>query len=389
MGPQRSRTNLYFFALLLLGVLAFNVTMVAPYLLAVGMGGILAILTRPLYRKLLARKVGSKTAAMVVVVASLVIILVPLGFFLMNVATQAVDMGRFLLAHGGEYYRKGVGILGQNELFHRFVPDFEALEPRVRASVEQGLKGGVGIFAALLGQMPAMGLQIALALMAMFFFLVDGDALARWVRGKIPMDPDVRRSVVETVRTTTISTIWATIAAAGVQAVLVFVGFLALGVPQAALASGATFVFAWIPILGSAPVVIAGALYLYAQGAYVKLVFMIALGLFTGVADNLVRPLVLRGQSDLHPLVGLVAIFGGINVFGIWGVFIGPIAVAVLLSMLEVWPRVGRYFGLLPQGEGIDPRPPEEGLAAGTLIDAHGAVLTRSNAETRRTEAPT
>lgn len=359
---QRSRINLYFFGLVLLAVVGFNLVMVAPYLLAVVMGGILAILTRPLYRKLATHGLGAKTAALLVVLGSLVVVLVPLGFFCVNAATQAVDLGKYLLEHGNDYYRRAVDLIGRNDLFHRFVPDFRAFEPRVRASLDQGLKSGVAMFAAFLAQTPAIGLQIALALIAMFFFLVDGERLSRWVRGKIPMDSDVRRAVVETVRATTISTIWATVAAAGVQAALVFLGFLALGVPQAALASGATFVFAWIPILGCAPVIIVGAIYLYASGAYVKLALMIALGLFTGIADNLTRPWVLRGQSDLHPLVGLVAIFGGISIFGIWGVFIGPIAVAVLLSLLEVWPRVGRHFGLLPPTEILDPAalPPQE-----------------------------
>jgi predicted PurR-regulated permease PerM len=381
---QRSRTNLYFFAFLLFAILTFNVAMVAPYLLAVGMGGILAILTRAPYRRLQSRGLGPKTSALVVVVTSSLVILVPLGFFLLRAAAQAVDLGRFLLEHGDEYYRSGLDFLHRHELVHRFIPDLQAYEPRLRASLEQGIKSGVGVFAGFLGQMPEMGLQIALALMAMFFFLVDGEALARWARGKIPMDPDVRRSVVDTVKNTTISTIWATITAAGVQAVLVFLGFTVLGVPQGALAAGATFVFAWIPILGSAPVVVAGATDLYLQGSILKLVLMVVLGVVTGVADNVTRPWVLRGRGDLHPLVALVAIFGGIHGFGLWGGFIGPIAAAVLLSMLEVWPRVGRYFGLLPLHEGITMEPtaePPPPRTASGIVDKDGMPWSSQTSE--------
>ncbi|MCM2324552.1 MAG: AI-2E family transporter, partial [Oligoflexia bacterium] len=69
-------------------------------------------------------------------------------------------------------------------------------------------------------------------------------------------------------------------------------------------------------------------------------------GLITGIVDNFVRPMVLKGRSKMHPLVSLVAIFGGIGMFGITGVFIGPIVAAILISLLQIWPDVGRRFGI-------------------------------------------
>jgi predicted PurR-regulated permease PerM len=84
---------------------------------------------------------------------------------------------------------------------------------------------------------------------------------------------------------------------------------------------------------------------------------MVAFGLMAGLVDNFVRPLVLKGRSKMHPLVSLVAIFGGIEMFGILGIFLGPILAAVLIALLQLWPEVGQRFGLLPGSKGRECQP--------------------------------
>jgi predicted PurR-regulated permease PerM len=59
----------------------------------------------------------------------------------------------------------------------------------------------------------------------------------------------------------------------------------------------------------------------------------------------------------MHPLVSLVAIFGGIEMFGIMGIFLGPILAAVLISLLQLWPEIGHRFGLLPGSKGGELQP--------------------------------
>jgi predicted PurR-regulated permease PerM len=83
-----------------------------------------------------------------------------------------------------------------------------------------------------------------------------------------------------------------------------------------------------------------------------KALLMVVVGLMAGLVDNFVRPLILQGRSKMHPLVSLVAIFGGMEMFGILGIFLGPILAAVLIALLQLWPEVGQRFGLLPGSTG-------------------------------------
>jgi predicted PurR-regulated permease PerM len=165
---------------------------------------------------------------------------------------------------------------------------------------------------------------------------------------KIPIAADVRVKVVQSFKDTAISVIWATLAAAAAQSAVMLLSYLTLGVPAAFLAAGATFIFAWIPLVGSSPVWLVGAIYLYSQDAILKAILMVVFGLIAGLVDNFVRPMILQGRSKMHPLVSLVAIFGGIEMFGIMGIFLGPILTAVLIALLQIWLEVGRRFGLLP-----------------------------------------
>jgi predicted PurR-regulated permease PerM len=151
--------------------------------------------------------------------------------------------------------------------------------------------------------------------------------------------------------------IWATLAAAAAQSAMMLLSYLTLGVPAASLAAGATFLFAWIPLVGSSPVWLAGAIYLYAHDAILKAILMVVFGLMAGIVDNVVRPMILRGRSKMHPLVSLVAIFGGIEMFGIMGIFLGPILAAVLIALLQLWPEIGQRFGLLPSAKGGECHP--------------------------------
>jgi predicted PurR-regulated permease PerM len=89
----------------------------------------------------------------------------------------------------------------------------------------------------LAAHLPNLALQLALASLAGFFLLVDGHRLLSWMTDKIPLAADVRGHVVQSFQETAISVIWATLAAAAAQSVVMLLSYLTLGVPAAFLAA--------------------------------------------------------------------------------------------------------------------------------------------------------
>ena len=340
------RAHLVTFLVALLVCNAAVLWMVGPYLLSLFLGGTLAMLAYPAYQRLRARKWGARLAASAVTALLLLLVIAPLTGFAILAVKQGISVGREL-AELKEFSPKALTIsLSRYQLVRTMIGDPKLVAGRLKSAIQ-----AVGQFTSAavlrLGKgVPEFLLQLALALITFFFALLDGERFIDWLLGLGALERSVQKRLVETFRDTAISVVVAGLAAASSQAALISIAFLLLDVPGAFLAGGLTFIFAWIPMLGVAPALLAGAVYLFAEASSVKLAAMIALGLAGSVVDNLVRPMVLKGRAGMHPLVGFVAIISGIQMFGILGVFIGPILAAMLLTLLRIWPAVGGRFGM-------------------------------------------
>ncbi|MCM2323946.1 MAG: AI-2E family transporter, partial [Oligoflexia bacterium] len=265
LPPQR-RTTLVMFLGFLAVASVLTLWMVLPYLLAVTMGAILALLASPVYRWLLEHRWKRRSASLLVTLGIVFVIIVPLSFFVTKAVQQAIAMGQEL-AEGGLSFQVLVDRLGDWKPVQAIMGSPQDFERSLRSGMQSaGTKLSTAII-ALAAQLPGIVLQLALASLACFFFLVDGPRFLGWMREKIPMDADVRLRLAKSFTDTSVSVIWATLAAALAQSTVMLFAYLVLGVPAVFLAAGATFVFAWIPILGSTPVWLAGTIYLYADGA--------------------------------------------------------------------------------------------------------------------------
>lgn len=345
--PTQRRTTLVAFLALLIAVMVINILMVLPYVLAVTMGGILALLAQPVLQWLTGHHVTPRVAAAIVVLGVVLVIIAPLSFFVTKAIQQGIAIGQGI-AEDGVSLRFLLDHVSRWAPIETLIGSPEAFEDQARRWIQSAGTSATATILGLASHLPNIILQLALASIACFFLLVDGPRLLCWMTDKIPIASDVRVQVVQSFQETAISVIWATVAAAAAQSAVMLLSYLTLGVPAAFLAAGATFLFAWIPLVGSTPAWLAGAIYLYAQDAMLKAILMIVFGLLTGLVDNFVRSTILKGRSKMHPLVSLVAIFGGIGMFGTMGIFLGPILAAVLIALLQSWPEVGQRFGLLP-----------------------------------------
>jgi len=324
--------------ILLLVFLSLFLAMIWPYLIALLMGLLLTILTRPLYELLSRRGLGPRTAAGVSMAVILLAIIVPLTVFAVTAIKQAIALAAYLAdERGADFIRAAVSTLTALKPVRWLIESPADLQAK---GLEFAQSAGGALSRVILVQaaaLPELALKLVLALLTWFFLLFEGEEFLRWLMSKVPMESGLRGRLIASFRATAASTVWATSAAAAAQALAVMLGFLLLGIPAVFLAGGATFIFAWIPILGSLPVCLAGAVYLYFSGSILKLAFVGVVAIIAGLMDNVVRPIVLKGHGDMHPLLALISIFAGIQMFGILGVIFGPIVAAMLLALLNSW----------------------------------------------------
>ncbi len=335
--PDKKTLDITLLALLA-GFLSIFLAMVWPYLLALLMGLLLAILSRPLYNLLAKRGLGPRTASGVTMAAILLAIIAPLTVFAVTAIKQAIALSAYLAdERGAEFIRAAVAAVMALKPVQWVIESPADLQAK---GLEFAQSAGGSLSRVLLVQavaLPELALKVILSLLTWFFLLFEGEDFLKWLTGRVCMDENLRGRLIASFRATAASTVWATSAAAAAQALAVMTGFWLLGVPGIFLAGGATFIFAWIPILGSLPVCLAGAVYLYFNGSIFKLAMMGLVAVVAGLMDNVVRPIVLKGHGDMHPLLALISIFAGIRMFGILGVIFGPIVAAMLLALLNSW----------------------------------------------------
>ena len=309
-------------AVLLTIFLSLFLAMVWPYFIALLMGLLLAILSRPLYNFLVRRGAGPRAAAGLAMAIIMVAIIAPLSVIAVNAIEQAIALAAYLADERGAAFVKTavdtVTALKPVQWVIKNPGDLQAKGLEFAQSAGTALSRVILVQAAAL---PDLALKFVLSMLTWFFLLFEGAAFLKWLADRTPMDSDLRKRLISSFRATAASTVWATSAAAAAQAIF--------------LAGGATFIFAWIPILGSLPVCLAGAVYLYFNGSVFSMALMGLVAVVAGLMDNIVRPIVLKGHGDMHPLLALIAIFAGINMFGLLGVIFGPIVAAMLLALLN------------------------------------------------------
>jgi len=97
-------------------------------------------------------------------------------------------------------------------------------------------------------------------------------------------------------------------------------------------------VFSLLPVGGTAIVWLPGAIYLWATGSHGSAIFLLAWGVVVAsfLADNVLRPMLIRGTAELSTLVVFLGVFGGLAAFGLLGIFIGPVALVLATTLIQV-----------------------------------------------------
>ncbi len=185
-------------------------------------------------------------------------------------------------------------------------------------------------------------LEIGLMLVALYFLLVDGPKLVDWIAEVAPIGKTRTLELLSDFRNVSEAVLFSSFATAGVQSVVALAGFLVVGVPQPLLFALATFIVAFIPVLGAASVGVALAVILYLFGQLGP-GFAMALGLWSvlgvGLADNLVKPLLMKGRMEIHGAVIFFALVGGLAAFGPVGLAAGPLIVSFFLAIVRMCRR--------------------------------------------------
>jgi len=178
-------------------------------------------------------------------------------------------------------------------------------------------------------------LDLVVALFATFFLLRDSDAIMRVVRQLLPLDDDGREQLIARTRDLIVAGVVSSVVVAVLQGVLGGVAFALVGI-RAPVFWGVAMGFACLLPLGAWIVWLPAAITLAVSGELVRAAVLATLGFIvvSGV-DNVARPMLLSGRAHINGLVIFISLLGGIAVFGLLGLVLGPVLVATALGLLD------------------------------------------------------
>lgn len=328
---------------LLVGYLMYSV--MSPFFIPIFWAIVLVILFYPYYQWIL-RKITRRpaVASLLACLSIAIFIIVPLSI------VSSLLAGEFLqLYNWAEGYLKEMSTKAhQSPLFiYPFIEkylggfiDVSTLNLRgmlaeiIRTAASyagEGLQGFVKGLAEFF-------LNLFLAFFTMYFLFKDGDKLFNIVRDLIPITEHHKNEIIEKNRGVISATMYGGVLVGAVQAALGGLAFWFLGIPAALLLSFVMFFMTFLPSVGGSLVWGPVAVYLLLTGQIAGGLGLVVWGIFViGLVDNFMRPYIIGGKTNLHPLLLFFSIFGAVNVFGLIGIIAGPLILSIGQAMIEFY----------------------------------------------------
>jgi predicted PurR-regulated permease PerM len=212
----------------------------------------------------------------------------------------------------------------------------ETLQKQVSSQGSTAAKAVTGVVAAT----GSFAFQTVMMLIALFFFLVDGKRLVQWFESVSPLKRGQTEEILREFRLVVIAVLVSSVATAGVQTVAALVGYLIARVPVPFFFAAVTFFLALIPAIGAAVVCFAAAGLLLLTGHQWMALFLAIWGaVVVGLADNVVKPLLVKRGLDMHGAIVFFSLLGGLAVFGTVGLLLGPLIVSFFLALVRIYER--------------------------------------------------
>jgi predicted PurR-regulated permease PerM len=333
------------FLLLLTAVTVAFVWVLWPFSGAILWATVLAIVFRPLYRLIL-RLLGQRqnlaaVATLAIILFIVVLPVIGLGAALVRqaVATyQRFELGAFDPGQFATQIPEMLPGWATDVLNYFDLTDFAALRERFSGLLTQAGQL-IAAQALALGQ-NTINLIISFFIMLylLFFLLRDGDALVRRVRDAAPLDLADQHALFQRFAGVIRATVKGSIVVAVVQGALGGVIFWFLGIQGALLWGAVMAVLSLVPAVGAGLVWLPVGLYLLITGSVWQGIVLLAFGtLVISMVDNVLRPILVGGQTKIPDYLVLVATLGGITLFGVNGLVIGPIIAAMFLAAWDLF----------------------------------------------------
>ena len=338
------RTTLWFLGILTLFVVVVAFIITRPFLYPLAAAIVLAVVFNPVHHRILSWTKGrSSLAALLSTLALLFVFGVPIFILISIAANEAVTAAQYLTRKSAAEGGFTLFLTTMAERALRFLGHWVDLSKydirgAITSHVQQAGVWVLGSGATILGGFATLLVRTLITLVIVYFLFRDGRDWIHRAVGVIPLSPEQARRLIDNISDTIIANVYGILAVGATQGLLTGAALAIVGIPSPLLwGLGAAFASV-IPVVGAGIVWIPAGLYLIFTHAIWTGIFVLLWGsIVISSADNIVRPWVVSGKIQLHPLALLFFILGGVEAFGFLGLFLGPVIASVMVVLFAMF----------------------------------------------------
>ncbi len=339
-------TEKYAFLFLLSLLLLIGFYILYPFLAAVIFSMVFTVLFFPLHEKYLKWTRGRENLASFLSVLSVVLLLIlPVASILTLVTTQLTA-----LLTAPEAFQ---GPMSLSDLLHKIqdkIPYWgTAIKDKVGYNVDLMpiLRNGLSQLAQTLAQYSPRVIMttanffvhVSIMVIAMFYLFRDGQEFFNTFIRLTPVKDKYERALAKEIKVTIQAIFYGSFLTSIVQATFSTLGFYFLGIEGFLVWGILTFLMSFIPLIGTGGVFVPLVIGLFLKGESSHALGLLVYGIvIIGSVDNVLKPLLMR-QKNLHPMFLFLSVFGGMAVFGAIGLFLGPMFMAMLTSVVSIYEK--------------------------------------------------
>ena len=327
----------------ILGLLVYRI--LEPFLAPLAWAVVLAFLMHPLQVRL-ARKCGQRRGLSAALLTSLtfVIFVGPLALIGGAFAAQVGQLVRSLQRFVSDFRIASVEDLTQlpaaDRILHWIEDHLAITVEQMRTWIAAGVERALDPLAALGGQafLGALGtvVNFTIMLFLLFFMLRDGAQMLNAAVALVPLPASRKEGLGAHIGNVTRAVVFGTLVTAAVQGISVAIGFAFVSLPSPVVFGALAAVLSVVPVGGTAFVWGPAALWLLATGRGGAALFLFIWGiLIVGLADNLLRPMLISGRTEVPTLAVFVGVLGGLAAFGLVGMFLGPLLISLTVVLVR------------------------------------------------------
>lgn len=308
-------------------VLAFII--LKPILLSIVAGLLLTYVLYPVYTRLLAVVKERNTASLIICFFLVVLILIPSWFLMPIVARQIFSI--YTTVQKANFAETIMNLIPGSTISSDLYTVINNFISKVATSV-------LSESTSILLNFQTILLHAAVVFFVLFFALRDAESLKKYVKSLSPLSSETEDIFFNKFKDVTNSVLYGQIIVGIIQGLVAGIGYIIFGVSNMISLTLLTIFFGIIPMIGPAIVWLPVVIFLFAIGKTTSAIGLLIYGLLiVSTVDNIIRPYIVSKKTKINSGVIVVGLIGGLLVFGILGLILGPLILAYSLVILDFY----------------------------------------------------